>query len=77
VRVVVPEAVMSKWFTAKAADEPPAGTLTLGNTVASFVLELCRLTTAPFGPVGPLKVTVPITVAAEPPTTDESVRLMD
>lgn len=34
-----------------------------------MVFELANVTTAPEGPAWPLRVTVPVTVVADPPTT--------
>jgi FlaG/FlaF family flagellin (archaellin) len=53
----------------------PAGTVTLAGTVATAVLPLVRVTTAP--PVGaaPLKVTVPVDVAPE--TTVDGFNVTD
>jgi len=45
--------------TVKAADEDPAGTVTVAGTVA-LALSDDRLTTIPPGPAAPVRVTVPI-----------------
>src|SRR4051812_34313593 len=58
--------------TGKAALVEPAGTVTLGGTVAAFVLSLVRSTAKPPDGAAELRVTFP--VAASGPTT--SVGLM-
>jgi hypothetical protein len=53
--------------TVKVALVDPAGTLTVGGTVAAAVLSLVRSTTKPPEGAAELRVTVP--VAGSPPTT--------
>src|SRR5512141_2008558 len=54
-------------LTVKVAEVAPSGTVTLAGTVATLVLLLARLTTAPPAGAGMLSVTVPIEL--EPPFT--------
>jgi hypothetical protein len=70
--VVVDTAVV---VTVKLALVAPAGTVTLDGTVATFVLLLDRLTTAPPLGAGPLNVTVP--VEEFPPVTLDGLRLSE
>jgi len=54
-------------FTLKLAVEAPAGTVTLGGTLAAALL-LVSATIAPLGGAAALSVTVPV-VDCSPPTT--------
>ena len=60
--------------TLKLADVAPAGTMMLAGTVATFVLLLTRLITAPPEGAGTLRVTVP--VEAKPPLTLVGLRVI-
>jgi len=60
--------------TMKLADVAPAGTMMLAGTVATFVLLLTRLITAPPEGAGALNVTVP--VEAKPPLTLVGLRVI-
>jgi hypothetical protein len=52
-----------------------AGTVTVEGTVAKFVLLLVRLTVAPSGGAGPLKVRVPS--ACVPPLTEVGLNVIE
>lgn len=74
---VVEAAVTSKCFTANVALVWPPATFTEPGTLAAFVTELLRLTVRPAEGAGPESVTVPVTVALDPPITFEADRLSD
>jgi hypothetical protein len=57
------------------ADVIFAGTVTVEGTVATVVLLLVKLTVAPSGGAGPLKVTVPI--ACVPPCTEVGLKVSE
>jgi hypothetical protein len=59
----------------KVADDILAGTVTVEGTVATVALLLVKLTTAPSGGAGPLKVTVPI--ACVPPWTEVGLKVSE
>jgi hypothetical protein len=61
------EAVTARVVTVKAALVAPAGMVTLAGTVATTVLLLVRVTTAPPVRAGPLSMTLP--VEEDPPLT--------
>ena len=61
--------------TGKVALVEPAGTVTLGGTVAAAVLSLDRATDRPPVAAGDVKVTVPIT--GVPPTTSVAFNLTE
>ena len=65
--VVCIDALTAAVFTVKFAEVPPPGTVTLDGTVASEVLPLIRVITAPDEGAGPSSVTVPCEDA--PPKT--------
>jgi len=48
----------------------PLANLTDAGTVAADGFELLNVTVSPVEGAGPLKVTVPVTAVAEPPTTE-------
>ena len=77
VMVVEVEVVTTKCVTVNVAVVAPAGTVTEAATVAAEVDELLRVTTLPLGPAGLLRVTVPVIVTLQPPTTveDDKARL--
>jgi hypothetical protein len=52
-----------------------AGTVTVGGTVATFVLLLVKVTVAPSEGAGPFKTTVP--VACVPPFTEVGVKVTE
>ena len=54
------DAVTVEVFTVKSAVMLPAGTVTLAGTVATEVVPLVSITSAPPAGAGPLKVTVPV-----------------
>lgn len=60
---------------ANVADNILAGTVTDEGTVATVVLLLVKLTVAPSGGAGPLKVTVPI--ACVPPWTEVGLKVSE
>jgi hypothetical protein len=60
---------------ANVVDTVLAGTVTVDGTVAKFVLLLVRLTVAPSGGAGPLKVSVPI--ACVPPLTEVGLNVTE
>ena len=74
---IVTEVVIVTVFvlTAKLAVVLPAATVTLEGTVATALLLLERVTTAPPDGAGPESVTVP--VEAVPPTTEVGLRLTE
>ena len=61
------EAVTAKVVTVNVALVAPAGMVTLAGTVATTVLLLVRVTTAPPVSAGPLSMTLP--VEGDPPLT--------
>jgi hypothetical protein len=61
--------------TVNVALEAPAGTVTLGATVATVVSVLERLTTTPPAGAGPASVTVPCDES--PPVTVDGLRLSE
>ena len=61
------EAVTAKVVTVNVALVAPAGMVTLAGTVATTVLLLARVTTAPPVSAGPLSMTLP--VEGDPPLT--------
>jgi hypothetical protein len=61
--------------TLKLADIAPAGTMIVAGTVATFVLLLVRLITAPPEGAGALNVTVPVEV--KPPLTLVGLRVSE
>ena len=67
------EVVTALVVTVKVAVVLPAGTVTLASTVATDVLLLVRVTTAPPDGAGPVKVTVPVDEV--PPITELGLRL--
>ena len=70
---VVLDAFTNRWVTTKVVEDAPAGTVTVARTVAATLLEEASVTLRP--PVGanPLRVTVPVIVAFEPPITELSL----
>jgi hypothetical protein len=74
---MVTEVVVATGFvlTVKLALVAPAATVTLDGTVATFVLLLDRLTTAPPLGAGPLNVTVP--VEELPPVTLDGLNVSE
>ena len=69
------EVVTALVVTVKVAVVLPAGTVTLASTVATDVLLLVRVTTAPPDGAGPVKVTVPVDEV--PPFTEAGLRLTE
>jgi hypothetical protein len=61
--------------TAKVADVAPAATVTDPGTWAAAVILETKLTTAPPGGAGPVKVNVP--VEGLPPTTEIGIRVKE
>ena len=62
-------------FTVNVAVVAPEATVTVPGTDATPALELLRVTTAPDGPAGPVRVMVPVELI--PPNTDVGFREMD
>ena len=69
------EVVTALVVTVKVAVVLPAGTVTLASTVATDVLLLVRVTTAPPDGAGPVKITVPVDEV--PPFTEAGLRLTE
>ena len=69
------EVVTALVVTVKVAVVLPAGTVTLASTVATDVLLLVRVTTAPPDGAGPVKVTVPVDDV--PPITEVGLRVTE
>jgi FlaG/FlaF family flagellin (archaellin) len=61
--------------TVKVVLVPPAGTITLAGTVATAVLPLVRVTTAP--PVGAAAFKVTVPVEGTPDSTVEGLNVTD
>jgi hypothetical protein len=60
---------------ANVVDVRLAGTVTVEGTVATFVLLLVKVTVAPSGGAGPLKISVP--VACVPPLTEVGLKVSE
>jgi len=71
VAVIEVDAVVDtdKWVTENVAVVAPDAIFTEEGIVAAFVSELVKVTTSPAGAAEELRVTVPVTVTFEPPTT--------
>ena len=63
-------AVTSLWVTAKVAAVAPLRTLTDAGTVRTAASELLRVTVAPAVAALVFRVTWPVTVTLEPPTSE-------
>jgi hypothetical protein len=61
--------------TPNVVDAKLAGTVTVEGTVDTLVLLLVKLTVAPSGDAGPLKVTVPMTCV--PPLTEVGLKVSE